>query len=77
MRDLNFEKAKEKYENIRASDKLKLKVNDMFKEKISISKIVTSAVAAVTVTFTIALNVSPVFASTIASNKFMKPLVTI
>ena len=77
MSDLNFEKAKEKYENIKASDKLKLEVNDMFKEKISISKIVTSAVAAVTVTFTIALNVSSVFASTIASNKFMKPLVTI
>ena len=77
MRDLNFEKAKEKYENIKASDKLKLEVNDMFKEKISIFKIATSTVAASVGAFTIALNVSPVFAGTIASNKFMKPLVTI
>lgn len=77
MRELNFEKAKEKYEKIKASDKLKLEVDNMFKEKISILKIVTSSVAAAVVTFTIALNVSPVFAGTVASNKFMKPIVTI
>lgn len=77
MVDLNFEKAKEKYKNIKASNKLKLEVNDMFKEKISILKIATSTVAVAAITFTITLNVSPVFASNVASIKFMKPIVTI
>lgn len=77
MRELNFEKSREKYEDIKASDQLKLEVNNMFKEKTNILKIATSTAAAAVVAFTIALNVSPVFAGTIANNKFMKPLVTI
>ena len=77
MMKFTFKKAKEKYESIMAPDNLKMEVNNMFKRKNNVLKYVSSSAAAVVVAFTVALNVSPVFASSVASNKIMRPLVTI
>ncbi len=77
MKDLTFEKAKEKYNSIKASDKLKMEVNNMFKKNNNVLKIVASTAAVVVITFTITLNVNPTFASNVAGSEFMKPIVRI
>lgn len=77
MKELKFEKAKEKYESIKASEKLKLEVDSMLNKKRNIFKICISSAACAMITFTVALNVNCTFASNVASNKFMRPIVTI
>lgn len=77
MKDFVFEKAKEKYESIKASDKLKMEVNNMFEKKNSVLKIAGSSVATIAVAFTVALNLSPTFAANVGNSEFMKPVVKI
>ncbi len=77
MKELMFEKAKEKYESIKAPEKLKLEVDSMLNKKRNILKICISSAACAMITFTAALNVNYTFASNVASNKFMKPIVNI
>ena len=77
MKEFTFEKAKDKYESIKASDKLKMEVNNMFEKKNNFIKIASGMVATIAITFTVALNVNPVFASSVANNNFMKPIVKI
>lgn len=77
MKEIDFKDAKEKYESIKAPDKLKRKINGMFDRKTRILKFVMSGVASIFVIFTAMLNINPTFATNLANNDFMKPIVCI
>ncbi len=77
MKDLEVNEAKEKYESIKASQKLRKKVDKIFEPKKNNFKIVLGIVATVAVCFVVTLNANPTFAKSIATNDFMKSLVSV
>ncbi len=78
MKDLTLKNAKEKYEQIKASDKLKMEVNNMFNEKRNnVLKTTGNVAAAAVIAFAVGLNASPVFASNLAKNEMLRPIITV
>lgn len=77
MKNLNFKDAKEKYNSIEAPESLRKSVDRMFNSKARTIKYLSSGVASVFVVFTVMLNINPAFATSLATNDFMKPIVNI
>lgn len=78
MKKQVFEEAKEKYENIVASNRLKRSVKKIFKRQNNAPwKISIGVAASLAICFIVAINVNPVFAEDVANNKFMKELIEV
>lgn len=73
-----FKEAKDKYESRVASDKLKMEVENMFKNENKIwGKVIGGSLAAVAATFVFGINVSPVLAKNISEVPGFKGIVNV